>query len=128
MGDRRGRTIPHGSVHHSPGSFARPPLARPIRWKSRLGQAKEDLKTHAQLATEEARATLEAIRNLLAATLSVDDRIDWDSLMETREFQPEPVKLPPERPQPPEGTFWQKLLFPLWRKRLEEFANFIPIV
>jgi restriction system protein len=90
--------------------------------RRRLGQAKEDLKTRAQEATDEARVTLEAIRNLLAATLSVDDRIDWDSLTETREFQPEPVKLPPDRPYPPEGSFWQKLLFPLWRKQLEEFA------
>jgi hypothetical protein len=35
-GNRRGGTIPPRLVHHSPGSVARPPLARPIRWKSRL--------------------------------------------------------------------------------------------
>lgn len=56
-----------------------------LRWHQEEERAREraavaDLKERAELATEDALARIEEHRSILAATLAVDDRIDWSDL------------------------------------------------
>jgi restriction system protein len=100
-------------------------------------QAEKDLaKRHAmaskQLANqsheelcEENECRLNELSNLLHATLKVNDRVDWDALVDTRqfhsfEFWPAPVR-PPALPPPAEEkpSFWESILPPLKAKRLQ---------
>jgi restriction system protein len=75
--------------------------------RARLRAVNADAKESATLATERAQALVEEYGSLLAATLSVDDRLDWRGLMDLRPFQvPQPrlehsqahVGVPAERP------------------------------
>jgi restriction system protein len=67
------------------------------RWNEQETRAREreaiaDLRERARLATESAQKLLEAYRNILNATLSVDDRLDWGSLMNQRSYrEPRPT-------------------------------------
>jgi len=65
------------------------------REKARLAAAKEkeEMKALALEATKEAQRVLKAIDETLLATLSVDDRIDWDKLKSKEKFgKPKPKK------------------------------------
>lgn len=82
------------------------------RWSEQELRAREreavaDLKEQARFATENAQALLEDYRNILNATLAVDDRIDWAGLINLRPYdKPEPSleqaqvyeQVPAERP------------------------------
>jgi restriction system protein len=53
-------------------------------------------------ADEDAQETIAEIRGILAATLDVDDRIDWDALVDRRRFGAFLFAPPPQqRPMPP---------------------------
>lgn len=60
----------------------------------------ELLKAQAASRTEEAEAELQSLSTLLMATLSVDDRIDWEKLKDTSPF-PEAKPASPNLPQKP---------------------------
>lgn len=65
------------------------------RWSEQEARARErqavaDAKERARLATEEAQALIEEYRSILAATLDVDDRLDWDSLKDHSKYPPPP--------------------------------------
>ncbi|MFN2509329.1 MAG: hypothetical protein ABR589_11220, partial [Chthoniobacterales bacterium] len=84
-------------------------------------QELEDSLTEAERRTDEAEAELEAVRGVLAATLQVDDRIDWEKLRSRKPFsQPQPQQrvflgTPPE-PQESDSRFQPQLslLDKLW--------------
>ena len=64
--------------------------------RERAVQEREARKALAAERTAEAQAVLLAIEQTLLHTLSVDDRIEWDSLLDRRPFP----KTPPARPKP----------------------------
>lgn len=65
--------------------------------------SKEQQKQTAAERTEEAKRELSRMETLLLETLSVDDRIDWESLKDnTRFFETAPRR--PAKPQPPQPT------------------------
>lgn len=87
------------------------------KWEAELGKrnsmAGKDLAEETMIAAEAKRDTL---RNVLEATLDVNDEVDWDDLKNTEKFKkvyfstPRPKE--PARPIPPtmpEITFFQKL-------------------
>jgi uncharacterized protein with von Willebrand factor type A (vWA) domain len=49
-------------------------------------QELEDSLAEAEERTREARAELEGVRGVLAATLSVDDRVNWETLKQHQAF------------------------------------------
>lgn len=55
--------------------------------RARLRAANENARDAAANATERAQALIEEYKLLLAATLAVDDRLDWRGLMNLRPFQ-----------------------------------------
>jgi restriction system protein len=61
----------------------------------------EEKKASATTQTIEAQAELEALEGILAATLQVDDTIDWNELKSVEAF-PEPKPAKPRYPAPPE--------------------------
>jgi len=73
-------------------------LEQQQRWseqerRSRERDAVADVRERARLATENALALLEAYRNILNSTLSVDDRLDWASMLDQQPFaRPRPTK------------------------------------
>ena len=66
--------------------------ARELR--QRIAAAKEDLRDRAEELSREASAELDELRGTLAATLDFDDRVDWEALLERREFGSLPGELP----------------------------------
>ena len=71
-----------------------------LRWyqeeeRTRERAALVDLKERAELATDDALARVEEHRGILAATLAVDDRVDWADL-EDRDPYPETPPTPEE--------------------------------
>lgn len=65
-------------------------------------ETKEALKEEAADRTETALASLAAAEGLLAHTLTVDDRIDWESLKDRSPFN-EPLPLSPIKETPPQA-------------------------
>jgi restriction system protein len=68
------------------------------RWSEQEQRAREraaiaDMREEALLATEDALALIADYRSVLRATLAVDDRLDWDSLLDERSFEPGPPDL-----------------------------------
>ena len=67
-------------------------------------RAVEEGKAEAQRRTAEAQQELSRLEGVLAATLDVDDRIDWESLIDSTPFPeklPVSPKLPPVPTRPP---------------------------
>ncbi len=95
-------------------------------------QELEDNLREADERTLEAQAALSELRSILAATLRVDDRVDWASMMQPPFSQPKP-KERPFVPLPPEPTFdpndWKHrrsfvtALVPFLAKRAEAAAR-----
>lgn len=77
-------------------------------------QELEDSLAEAEERTHEAEGELNAVRGVLAATLRVDDRIDWERLKQHEPFsQPQPphrpyLSIPPE-PQEGDARFKPQL-------------------
>ena len=69
--------------------------------RRRTREAKEDASEEAEDSTQEAQAAIEAIRGILPATLSIDDRIQWDALFERSEFKKFVFRGPPDKPETP---------------------------
>jgi restriction system protein len=67
------------------------------RWQEQEGRARyrqavADLKAEALAMTEDAQAAIEDHRSILQATLDVDDRVPWESLLVERPFdEPQPA-------------------------------------
>ncbi len=92
----------------------------------------EDNQFEAGERTEEAQAALNELRGVLAATLCVDDRVDWAAMMRPPFSQSKPkerpyLPLPPEPVFDPNGWRQQKgfvtALVPLLAKRAEASAR-----
>ena len=60
--------------------------------------AKEQAQAEAQRLDKEARQTFAEAEGVLAATLAVDDRLDWDAERDTRKFKRFSFSAPPHRP------------------------------
>lgn len=87
-------------------------LEQQQRWSEQERRARErdavaDVRERARLATDNAQALLEDCRNIVHSTLSVDDRLDWASMMDVQPFaKPRPTieqayvheQVPEERP------------------------------
>lgn len=87
-------------------------LEQQHRWSEQERRARErdavaDVRERARLATDNALALLEEYRGILAATLAVDDRLDWDGMLDSQPFtKPRPTieqahkhaQVPAERP------------------------------
>lgn len=92
----------------------------------------EDNLQEADQRTAEAQSALEELRTLLAATLRVDDRVDWEAMLKPVFTQP-PPKPVPYLPLPSEPVFdpdeWKRRkgfvtgLIPFLAKRAEENAR-----
>jgi len=98
--------------------------------RSRIGAAAEDADEDAAGMTEQAKAKLDAILNILRATLEVDDRIKWEELNDRSEFPPfqlpharpeEPKPL--EAPPPPRKPFFSWLFKSVKQKWLDECSQ-----
>ena len=90
--------------------------ARELR--QRIAAAKEDLRDRAEELSREASAELDELRGTLAATLDFDDRVDWEALLERREFVPE-VFTPEPAPERPKRHALTYLWPPVWRRKVE---------
>lgn len=89
-------------------------VAERRREREERKQELEDSLREADERTREAEAAIEEFRSLLAATLRVDDRIDWDKLKQHQPFsQPQPQDrqyLPiPQEPHPDENRYRPQL-------------------
>lgn len=62
--------------------------------RDNVARDKEEKRELAKIKTEEAQATIDGLKNVLSNSLSVDNRIDWDSLIDKSCF-PEPL---PDKP------------------------------
>lgn len=65
--------------------------------------------------TEEAMAEIEAVRNVLKHTLTINDAVDWDSLKDHRKFQNENAKFPKPKPNEP-----KKMALPVEPKETDQ--------
>ena len=74
----------------------------------------------ADRASETAENDMSALRGILQATLSVDDRLDWSAMLDTRSFHPFSFAAPPPAPGPVKQSFWEWLIPALKRKRFAE--------
>ena len=70
----------------------------------RVVDSKRDAKEHAQAEAQrldkEAKEALADAAGLLAATLAIDDRIDWEAERDTQDFKRFTFSKPPQRPEP----------------------------
>ena len=70
-------------------------LAERRRERDERKQELEESLREAEVRSGEAQDALDELRNILAATLRVDDRIDWDKLKQKQPFsQPQPQERP----------------------------------
>lgn len=112
-----------GSTAHDALSKAKTQLER---WadqelKRRVARATNEARDEAAEAEENAAEAVEAVRTILQATLAVDDRIDWDALVDRRPLPAAPEITPPRFdpvPHRPNRSFLQWIVPSLWRKRL----------
>ncbi len=74
--------------------------------RKRIVDGKRDAKEHAQAEAQrldqEAKEALADAEGLLAATLAIDDRIDWEAERDTRAFKRFSFPKPPQQPAPTE--------------------------
>jgi restriction system protein len=98
--------------------------------RARLGKAHADAEDDAKAATTEALDKIEAWRGTLAATLPVNDRIDWERLLDRSsfpafEFNDPPPPKPDDPPPPPEPSksFWEWLIPSMKANRLRQVAQ-----
>lgn len=89
-------------------------VAERRREREERKQELEDSLREADERTREAETAIEEFRSLLAATLRVDDRIDWDKLKQHQPFsQPQPRERPylpiPQEPHPDESRYRPQL-------------------
>lgn len=61
---------------------------------------KEEMKNEAIIRTASAEADLLALSNILSHTLSVDDRVDWNSLKDRSKFSEAAPRMPVRKPNP----------------------------
>ena len=98
--------------------------------KKRAIESTKDAKERAQAQTEEAsreaQEEIESIKSILLATLDIDDRLKWASLVDKREYPAFKFDTPrPKKPsksskeEPPQKSFFEFLIPTLKRKRLE---------
>ncbi len=92
------------------------------RERAEKKQELEDGLAEAEERTLEAKSAIDELRNILSATLRVDDRVDWDKLKQLHRFsQPRPEARPylpiPQEPQPDEAQYRPQLglLDKFWR-------------
>ena len=71
------------------------------RQKEEAQRYKDDRKQEGIDRDAEAKAALDALRNILNHTLKIDDAIDWNQLKDTTTFKESPPKL--ELPSPPKS-------------------------
>lgn len=90
-------------------------------------------KDQADQMTVEAAACIDGLSTILAHTLGIDDRVDWESLKDNSGFRDDPIFRVPKplrasRPQPnhtpPQITFWDKLFGRRHRKFKEALASY----
>lgn len=84
--------------------------------RARINEAKHDLKQQALDMSEQAYAVQESLRSILAATLDVDDALDWSSLREMRTFRASPFVESSGEPQAPARPWWTYIVVPVWRR------------
>ncbi len=69
----------------------------------------EDNLSEAEERTSEAQTALNELRGIMAATLRLDDRVDWERLKQHEPFPPRPLPRPyypmPTEPQPDESRY-----------------------
>lgn len=90
--------------------------------KERLVYEKEQKKLLAEELSSQAQEVLNSLENILNFTLNVDDRIDWESLKDTRTFPnsgPNTPKYIDSTPKPTEED-------PKYKPQLSIFAKLIP--
>jgi len=102
------------------------------REREDMQRESEENLDEAEERTKEAQAALNELRGVLAATLRVDDRVDWAAMMQPPFSQPRPNERP-FLPLPPEPTFdpnaWRQrkgfvtALVPFLAKRAEAAAS-----
>lgn len=94
--------------------------------RRRIGRAKDDAKAQANEETEDAGERVESLRTILAATLAVDDRLDWTGMMDRSEFpayqQPASFRFD-AAPRRPERKLWHWLLPWLWANEVREWER-----
>ncbi|MCG8436427.1 MAG: restriction endonuclease, partial [Gammaproteobacteria bacterium] len=94
--------------------------------RRRLVEAKQNAKAQAIEKTEEALEEIESLKEILSATLIIDDRINWESLLPNKKFPPfEIPALKPIAPLEPKGSNWEYVLPFLKRKRLEKWKEMV---
>lgn len=92
------------------------------RTKGAHQDAKESALSDCEARGEAARTLIQELQVVLAATLTVDDRIDWDSLLDDTPFRAFAFRSPPAPPPAPLDpgervkSFWE-FFFPWIRKR-----------
>ena len=103
--------------------------------RKRIVDGKRDAKEHAQAEAQrldqEAKEALADAEGLLAATLAIDDRIDWEAERDTRDFKRFSFSKPPQQPAPRElqlppepGLAWLlRGRFRRWEAECEEKAR-----
>jgi len=99
-----------------------------IESKRRIASEKEANLEEANSRTEKAIESLKQIDNLLLHTLSIDDRVDWESLKKKEKYQEKtPVK--PTKPDKqsakftPFFTFFEKLFKSKKERKIQDFEN-----
>lgn len=100
-------------------------------YKRQIQEHKEASTEEAELRTRNALNALDAIENLLAHTLSVDDTVDWRQLKRNDKFslktpikpvREKDVNFPPLPDKPiPVFTFFEKLFKSKKQKKIQEF-------
>lgn len=70
--------------------------------------------------SQSAADNLAAVRGLLQATVEVDDRLDWSSMLDARTFPALSLTPPPARPSPVKKSAWEWLVPALKRRRFAE--------
>lgn len=98
--------------------------------RAQEAEAREAKKEEALQRTREAQEAIEQVKGLLAATLNVNDAVDWDTLKDKRPFpEPAPARVtdvePIGPPNPdtahyqPRFSFLDQLFPPLQRRKVE---------
>jgi len=108
-----------------------------IQSKRRVASKKEANLEEANLKTEEAIKFLKQIDNLLIHTLSIDDRVDWETLKKKEKYHEKSPAKPTKKskkeypPKPnkhsteftPVFTFFEKLFKSKKERKIQEFEN-----
>jgi len=88
------KSIKARDLHLLPGKIEETAKQWAKKYESHLAKIeKEKKKQNAEEKTEEAQAALDELNNLLAATLEVDDTVDWTTLRRDEPFSIDSAKL-----------------------------------